>query len=402
VRDGSADRAAPDRTNPDPRMRQPLPSTPPFARAVRAGPLALIAAATLAACAGGGAPETAPTPTAGAGGAAAAQPAPVWPLRTREHVDLWLHGFAMLMQDTAPVPIFRRGYRAEIQAARTRATVTTQLDAERDRLQARLAANPRLALSAQFAVLAFASWEEMRTGLQALVQSGGDPQRAGDQRSAAMVAYLAQSFPTGADRVWARLFTNALDDESNKFYHRYWLDAQRDRSPALAAADSVWQRVARPALQRFLNNTKQRDGELLLSIPLGGEGRTVSSGTRTGNLAAVPFPAARADAAEPSYVAAHELVGSVVGSAVADNITPTEQRSGVGDRYTSAAQVRGGYVLLQKVAPTLAAGYARYYLRQAGRADSGEPGAALAAAFPLPQAIMDAVTRQIDVTLGGI
>src|SRR3712207_7510875 len=38
------------------------------------------------------------------------------------------------------------------------------------------------------------------------------------------------------------------------------------RSPALAAADSVWQRVARPALQRFLNNTKQRDGELLLSL----------------------------------------------------------------------------------------------------------------------------------------
>ena len=195
-------------------MRRPIPLLPCSARAAC---LASLLAATLTACAGGGGPSTAPTPTpGGAGGAQTTpQPAVVWPLRTREHVDLWLHGFALLMQDSSAVPIFRRGYRAEVQAARTRAAATTQLDAERDRLQARLAANPRLALGAQFAALAFASWEEMRGGLQALVQSGGDPQRAGDQRSAAMVAFLAQSFPTAGDREWARLFTNALDDESS-------------------------------------------------------------------------------------------------------------------------------------------------------------------------------------------
>ncbi len=382
-------------------MRRPIPL---LSFSARAACLAPLVAATLAACAGGGGPSTAPTPTTGgaAGSQTAPQPAVVWPLRTREHVDLWLHGFALLMQDSSAVPIFRRGYRAEVQAARTRAGATTQLDAERDRLQARLAANPRLGLGAQFAALAFASWEEMRGGLQALVQSGGDPQRAGDQRSAAMVAFLAQSFPTGPDREWARLFTNALDDESTKFYHRYWLDAQRDRSPSLAAADSIWQRVARPALQRFLNNTQQRDGELLLSLPLGGEGRTTTSGTRSGNLAAVAFPATVANAAEVSYVATHELVGAVANSAVTDNITPSEQRSGVAERYVSAAQVRGGYVLLQRLAPALAPGYARFYLREAGRSPTGDPAAALATAFPLPQAIADALTRQIEITLGGI
>ena len=382
-------------------MRRPTPS---LLRSARAACLAPLAVATLAACAGGGGPETAPTPTTGgaAGTQTTPQPAVVWPLRTREHVDLWLHGFALLMQDTSAVPIFRRGYRTEVQAARTRAGATTQLDAERDRLQARLAANPRLALGAQFAALSFASWEEMRVGLQALVQSGGDPQRAGDQRSAAMVAFLAQSFPTAGDREWARLFTNALDDESTKFHHRYWLDAQRDRSPSLAAADSIWQRVARPALQRFLNNTQQRDGELLLSLPLGGEGRTVTSGTRAGNLAAVAFPARVADAAEVSYVATHELVGAVASSAVTDNITPAEQRTGVSERYVSSAQVRGGYLLLQRLVPSLAPGYVRYYLRQAGRPETGEPAAALSTAFPLPQAIADALARQIEITLGGI
>ena len=344
-------------------------------------------------------PVPAPTQPS-SGGTTTAPVVQAWPVVTREHVDLWLHGFAMLMDDTAQVPIFRRGYRAAAQAAR--GNTTTQLDAERDRLRQRLSANPRLGLGAQFVVLSFASWDELKGAANVFAQAGGDPQRASDQRTAAMIAFLAASFPTAADREWLRLFVNALDDESTRFFHRYWLDAQRDRSPALAAADSVWQRVARPALQRFLNNTQQRDGELLLSLVLGGEGRTLSNGTRAGNLVTVGFPARREDAAEVSYAAAHEVAGTIAGSVVGDNVTPTEQRAGLADRYVSAAQVRGGLVLLQKTAPTLADGYARFYLREAGRSASGDPVAALAAAFPLPAAIADALTRQIHITLGGI
>jgi hypothetical protein len=366
--------------------------------------LALLVAGALAGgCAGGAAPETAPAPsgtTAGASAGATPQPAVVWPLRTREHVDLWLHGFAMITDDTAQVPIFRRGYRTAAQAAR--GNVATQLDAERDRLRQRLAANPRLGLNAQFLVLAFGSWDELKRAATVFAQANGDPQRAGDQQTAAAIAFFAGVFPTAADREWLRIFVNALDDESTRFFHQYWLNAQRDRSPALAAADSVWQRVARPAIQRFLNNTQQRDGELVLSIVLGGEGRTQSNGTRAGNVITVGFPARREDAAEVSYTAAHEAVGTIAGSAVTDNVTPNEQRAGLADRYVSAAQVRGGLLLLQKTAPTLADGYARFYLREAGRTASGDPAAALAAAFPLPQAIADALTRQIDITLGGI
>src|SRR5690349_21002964 len=67
-----------------------------------------------------------------------------WPVRTSEHVDLWLHGLAMTMDDSSRVPLFRRGYREELRAVRVRANATTRLDAERDRLRARFAANPRL------------------------------------------------------------------------------------------------------------------------------------------------------------------------------------------------------------------------------------------------------------------
>jgi len=45
----------------------------------------------------------------------------------------------------------------------------------------------------------------------------------------------------------------------------------------------------------------------------------------------------------------------------------------------------------------------RFYLATIGQnAASGDPSAAFAAAFSLPTAILNAVSRQIDVVLGGI
>ena len=47
--------------------------------------------------------------------------------------------------------------------------------------------------------------------------------------------------------------------------------------------------------------------------------------------------------------------------------------------------------------------HARYYLRTAGRAvPSGDPQAALLAAFPLPENFRAAFLRQLDIVLGGI
>jgi hypothetical protein len=379
-------------------------------RAARRAPsgalVGLLALLALVACGGGARPEPAPAPTSAPSGTpaaagAAAQPAAVWPVRTSEHVDLWLHGLALLMDDTTRVPLFRRGYRESMRTLRAQGNVLTQLDAERDRLRQRFAVNRQLPLAAQFVPLAFGSWEDLRRAITLFLQAGGDPRRASDQGGARAIALLAGTFASAPDREWLRIFAAALDDESTRFYHRHWLTEQRDRSPALAAADSVWQRVARPALTRFLNNTGQRNGELLLALPLGGEGRTTSGGDRA-NLMAVGFPARQGDPGEVAYAAAHEAVGTLVGTAVSDHVTPAEQRAGVADRYVSAAQVRGGLLLVQRTAPALAAGYARFYLREAGVSAGADPVAALVAAFALPQPIIDAIARQIDVTLGGI
>lgn len=336
--------------------------------------------------------QTAPKPMA---------PPATWQVATREHVDLWLHGLALLTDDTSRVTLFRRGYAEEMRVTRRTANATTRLDAERDRLRARFAANPRLPLAAQFVPFAFDSWESLHRVADALAQTGGDPRRAGDQATAQGIAMLAATFPAAADREWLRVFVGALDDESTRFYHGYWANAQRERSLARASVDSAWNAIL-PKLQRFLTNTQQRGGQLLLALPLGGEGRT-SNASMNRNLVAVPFPATPAAAADAIFVAAHEVVGSIAGPVVEDNTTPAEARAGVADRYVSAAQVRGGLLLLQRVAPELAAGYARFYLAAAGQAaTAGDPVAALATAFPLPAGMVEALTRQIDVTLGGI
>jgi len=98
----------------------------------------------------------------------------------------------------------------------------------------------------------------------------------------------------------------------------------------------------------------------------------------------------------------HELMFAAANTAVTDNITPTEQRDGAGDRYVSSAAVRGGLMLLQKAIPSLADGYARYYLRSANRQPGTNPQTTLATVFPLPETIRTALTRQLDVVLGGI
>ena len=368
-----------------------LPRRAGFALAAIATAACATSAATTA-----GAPVT--VPSAGTTTAIAPQP---WASRTREHVDLWLHGYAMLTRDSAHVPLFARGYAPRMAALKTQRNVFSQLDANRERLTSELAANPAL-VNGQFVPLYFPSWNDLRTEIDRFVQVDGNVNATSDATERQYFAVLAASFPSPAMRDWVRLFAQSLDDEDKRFYHDYWTQAQREHAATQQAFDSLWQRSWRPKLQRFLNNTQQGNGELILSLPLDGEGRTISLG-KAGNTVAVGFPDEPAAAVDAVYVFAHEAVNAITTTAINDNITPTQQRAGVGSDYAANAAVRGGAMLLQRAAPQLAAGYMRHYLAATGAtAPSGDPTAAFTAAFPLPQVILDAMSRQIDVVLGGI
>ena len=131
-----------------------------------------------------------------------------------EHVDLWLHGFAMLTSDTGKVTFFTRGYRQEMTALKKQRGVYTNLDANQQKLQQRFATSPALA-NAQFVAMYFSSLQELSTAMDLFIRANGEPRRASDPTEQQEIALLAQNFPSPADRDWARLFMQSLQDESN-------------------------------------------------------------------------------------------------------------------------------------------------------------------------------------------
>lgn len=320
-----------------------------------------------------------------------------WPVKRMPHLDLWLHALALVSDDTASaVPIFRRGYRDSLTVEKNRRNVASALDGNRVMLQRGLQKAGGY-LDAQFLPFAFADWEEMRASAERFLLLNGDLRRLGARDEVQKVAPFASVFPAPADREWLRLFLTSVQDEQVRFFDAEYREQVRARRDVETAVDSLWQQVYRAKFERYLNNSSQRMGDFVLSVPLGGEGRT-GAGRLQRTVVAVPFPAHAADAREALYVFAHEVTGSLVGPIVADNVTPAQQRSGVGARLVTTAQVWAGALLLERIAPELLDGYRRYYRTQVGAAAT----ATFDDTFPVSADIRTAILRQIDLILGGI
>lgn len=325
-----------------------------------------------------------------------------WPVKTREHVDLWLHGFALISDDSSLVPLFKRGYRAEMMTRRTAANVSTDLDANHDLLAQRLRENSGL-VNAQFLPLYFSGWPEFEFAFDAFFKTDGNARNVSPREIQAQVAIIAAAFPSKADRDFARRLVNSLKSERDRFYHEWWTAETKRRDGARDAVDTLWQRVVLPSLQNYLNRTQQGNGDLLLTLSLEGEGRTISDG-KVKSVFAVAFPPTAARAAEAIYGVLHEAVGPLVGTAVEDNVTPAEKRAGVADQLSSRALVRGGALLLGKVSPQLVNGYMRFYLHAAGATNirDAELIATFEKTFVVPKGLIESIERQIAVSFSGI
>jgi hypothetical protein len=324
-----------------------------------------------------------------------------WPVRTAAHIDLWLHAFALISSDSARVRLYRIGYRDSLVVIKNQRNVLTSLDANRATLAKRLPSTGGY-LSAQFLPFEFSNWDAMAYAIERFLQFEGDPRRAPDRETQARMMLLATMFPGAADREWLRLFLAGVRDEQQNFFGAEHSRLIRTRAPVITVIDSLWQQVYRTKFERFLNNSAQRQGDVLLSLPIGGEGRTAAGPNRQ-TIVAVPFPERREDAPQVLYVLAHEITGSLVGTVVADNTTPAEQRAGTASLYVSMGQVQAGAMLLSAIAPELREGYVRFYLAQAGvRATAAESGAAFDRTFALPTSVREALRRQIDIILSGI
>lgn len=337
------------------------------------------------------------------GGAAVVRPNGPWPIKTREHVDLWLHGYALVTADTSQVPLFRRGYRDSLIVVRNVAQVTSRLDTSLMALQQTLAATPPL-VNGQFYALHFTNFGTLRVSLQQLTQSKGDVRAIRDRDQQQLVALAANYFGTQPMRDFAELLSVGLESESQRFFHANWLEVQRSRAPVLARADSLWRTVWFPRLAGFLRGTGQRNGEIIVSAVVEGEGRTITSNPTAGPSMVVTLPPSVDRTAEVLYGIVHEAVGTFAATAVTENITPRQKSAGMGDRLQTAAVLRAGAMLLQRTLPAEVEGYAWFYLRVMGRPQPGSGTAlsALEAAQKLPQEMLDTMNKQLDLYLGGL
>jgi hypothetical protein len=153
-------------------------------------------------------------------------------------------------------------------------------------------------------------------------------------------------------------------------------------------------------MRTYLSNTQQGSGEIILSQPLQGEGRTQAE--RGITAMAIDMPASAASADDALYGFAHEASQQVTLVAIANNVSSAQRREGAFDLYGANAAVRGGALLLQRVLPGSVVGYMTYYLRAAGvTTGSGDPTLAFEKEFPLPNAILDGITKQLATVLGG-
>lgn len=332
--------------------------------------------------------------------APAAASMPGWRLGTREHVDLWLHGFAMVSADSSLVPTFRLSYRQSASIARQAVGARSLLDDNALVLSRRVAGSPTLA-SAHFVALYFASWDELRRGCERFLRDDGNLRAARDDDALRMYATLNTYFPTAGDRDWLRLFLQSLDDEYRRFFQANWRQTQTERASVRAAIDAAWRDRYAAAFSRFLTGTSQRFGTVLLSPTLGGEGRSLDVGRRD-NFIAVTLPAASEDPRDAFYVIAHEVVGTVSNAVVREQTSQADQMSGESGRLSTLAAVRGGAMLLDRIAPELAEGYRRYYLTGARQPLSADVSGQFDRIFALPAHIVTALGRQLDLVLNGL
>ena len=342
---------------------------------------------------------------------ASAPPAPVrrsepstipltrWPIKTVEPVDLWLHAFALLIDDTSTPPRFRRGYRDSLTVVKNRANVLTTLDTTRALLAKRLMATPSY-LQAQILAFEFDSWFALRTAAERFVLADGDDRKVSDRAPVEHFAQFARFFPTAADREWLGIFVIGVQDEQVRFFSAEHSRLVRARNATITAVDSLWQRTYRTRFDRFLTSTGQVNGDVLLSIPLGGEGR-VGVGRERQRMIAVPFPARVEDARQVILVLAHELTAVVVSRVLLGSGAASIQRSVAVALAISTAQVRAGAMLLERVAPELVEAYMQFYLTQSGVAVLPPAlDATFVRIFDIPVAARDGMREQIDSAVG--
>ena len=209
-----------------------------------------------------------------------------WRVTTKEQVDLWLHGFALLTSDTGHVPFFARGYKQRITALKAAAKRLHAARREQQELSARFATNPALT-NAQFLAMYFTSFQEIVDATDFFIRSTGNPRARAIRRCSRGSPSSPRTFHGRRSQLAAPVRRGAAGREQavlSRVLDRA-ADARRRVRAAVRSGPDGTTRSSRASS----TTRSRRPVQLVLSLPLGGEGRTVNDGKQA-NIIAVVFP----------------------------------------------------------------------------------------------------------------
>jgi hypothetical protein len=367
----------------------------------RAGLLAVGFAAVYGCAAPLADPATGPTPAAGQQPLASGEVR--WTVATRPAMDLWYHGLAYtdFHGQAAELPIHAPGYVARMVAAKQQAGVhPTVLDRRAEEFRSLFEAGPRYS-ALHFLPLYFPTDEFFFGAMRAWVQAGGDARRVSDPALAQAVAFLSQQFPTEGERRTLASWLEVLTEEGRVFYTAHRQQRAAQLAGVAPAVQAEWESLA-PQLRPILDYLLLNQGELILSHPLGPEGRTLELGNRFNRIAVLmPDPARPTDAV---WAFLHELMYPFVNGVISDQLSPAQLREVDQQLISRRTAIRAASAVLARVAPQAVQPYREAHLRWAGvpvPAAAAERERAFIRAYPLPDQLPAALEEGIANMLRG-
>ena len=327
--------------------------------------------------------------------AATAQPSPAppapagWTVRSDRFADLWFHALAVVgYEGYGPLTLYDHGYAARVRARKAQRGVRTQLDAQAGDLRAAFMADSAFELL-HFVPLHFAGASPSAVLAALRLAAGGPADPTVDRALGARAGVIVAALPSARERAVLLRFVNAADDEWRRFLH--------DEAGELAGVDDRTLRVLQrgwidrfaPALVGYLRAVHAERGTILVSPALGADGRVLFG-------AGVAVVAVGRDVGEgrdgPLLAAVRELSYPLL-----DAVPPWAERDRVAaERARDVAAVRAGAMLLDRVAPPLAAPYRALFRSAAARG-----GRMFEELFPLDITIERALRANVTRAVAG-
>ena len=323
-----------------------------------------------------------------------------WNVRSIADFDLWFHGMAVIgFEGFGPLRMYDGDYAERVRAAkRRRGIYPTLLDRKSARFRAAFYSDSTFEIM-HFLPLYFlapGSGGLLRT-IRSIGLEGSAGDNAGDPTTRDAVKAIGSVLASRRQRELLGEFVDVLEDERRVFYEDYERESNGARTTQIAKVQQHWNADLAPALAPYLERWRLGNGLIVVSPPLGAEGRFVilGRGSSPGPVIAVGLPSSPADRDAVAISAVRELCFPIVHAVIGQDAARKLERVAA-ERLSSVAAVRCGALALERYVPALRSSYQSRFLRAAGSPATGaDIDAAFIRVFNLPPAVDAGLRRAI-------